>query len=252
MSDRYSFEKICCPANSESRAFADQMAKITIEPLCRLFPEDMKPRLKLHKSSNKEFDYLPEENRFVHSGDWWAYEFPKNSKTTIPNISVISTSDSLDISLNAEVKNAQEIVMCWIKEESIEFSECLNGRNDLWLKTYWKINHQPFVFHWIPCVFREPGDFDGDTLIKLHQEKESSFEEDRTKWINCVLERNAELSPKMKTFLELNNKKLNLAIRFTVPLDKNNPFWTYSNEVKAETIVQHVHGMKPLLDFFSR
>jgi hypothetical protein len=254
-----SFEDIAGPVTPKSMAFARRMLRDSLEPVRKSFAEyDVVP-FSITRASSLDFDLEcdPDQNygtsEFTHGGTWWAYRFgfsdnlPKND---VPNISIIANTSGLDVTVNAELLPSQEVMLQLIRQSTAEFDRLLANHGKLWLKTYLKYEHQPRFYHWILADVKHPGEFDGQTIIRVRFKHAEAFLKERERWIDSISTGNKELTEARISHLQAHNKQLNLATRLVQPFQKDAALWSLSSEKQVGELIASVQRMKPFVDFF--
>jgi hypothetical protein len=174
---------------------------------------------------------------------------PKND---VPNISIIANTTGLDVTINAELKPSQKVMLDRIQTTSSKFNRLLADHGGLWLKTYLKYEHQPRFYHWILADLKSPGEFNGESILQMRNKHDNAFKEERELWLHKIISGNKGITEPQINHLENQNKRLNLAIRVVEPFRKDAVLWSLQSQKQVHEIVGAVQRMKPLIDFFVR
>jgi hypothetical protein len=190
---------------------------------------------------------------YQQGGVWWAYRFGRSQKAPpndIPNISVMTSSCGINVTVNAELQPSQEFLKQRIRSSPGRFNRILRELGGLTLLLYLKYEHQPFFYHWILCLRKLPGEFDAETVLGAYNDHGKRFEEEKDYWIGRIIRENRNLTDGQRGHLERSNRPLNLATRISSQFLEGDPLWRLPYDGQAKRLTDSVIRLKPLLDFF--
>jgi hypothetical protein len=193
---------------------------------------------------------------FKGAGAWWAFSFGQsermsnNWKNDVPNISVVALPSSLDVATNAEIQPSARVMRERVSAFRDTFDALVKSHGQLQLQAWFKLEHQPRGYHWIPWEMVSPGEWGAQELLDACSRAEADFASLREYWISRIRDRQPDLSQKQLAHMEKSNKSLNLALRLVRPFPKNDSFWSlhYPEQIIALNCEYRI--LKPMIDFF--
>jgi len=257
--DRLVWEEATAPSTPRTVALARRFLRDSLEPVRKHFSEYEVVPYGVTRPNAPDIDFEYEEasaygrKEFTHGGVWWAYRLGQSQDAPpndVPNISIVSHACGLDVTLNAELQPSQLVLQRRIRSDPDQFNRILREHGGLWLKTYFKLEHQPRFYHWNLADRLAPGEFDAARILETYRTYAARFDEYRTRWLETVVQFNKQLSPKQFAHLNRANRSLNLATRLVHPFLATDPFWGKPYEEQVKQATEAVTRLKPFIDFF--
>jgi hypothetical protein len=192
------------------------------------------------------------ENKFVPGGAWFALSFgpvkdmPPND---LPNISAAISNHGFEITINAELMNSQKIFVKKIMQKPQLFDGLLRAHDDLWFKSYLKIEHQPQIYHWILLDCMATGQFDSQLILSIDDKYHRSYHKLKEEWANKIIE-NQNLSDRQIEHIKTKNPNPKIAMRLAKTFSVSDPIWDSDFETQKKAVKASIDRLKPLLDFF--
>lgn len=192
------------------------------------------------------------ENLFVPGGAWFALsigpvkDMPPND---LPNISAVIRNQGFEITINAELMNSQKIFIKKIMQNPRFFDSLLRTYDDLWFKSYLKIEHQPQIYHWILMDCLATGQFDSKLILSIDETYHRSYYKIKEVWMNKILN-DQSLSDRQIEHLKLKNPNPKIAMRLAKTFSISDPIWDADYEIQKEAFKASIVRLKPMLDFF--
>lgn len=257
--DRLVWEEATSPSTPHTVALARRFLRDSLETVREHFPKYEVVPYGVTRFNAPDMDFEYDEasaygrKEISHGGVWWAYRLGQSQDAPpndVPNISVITHTSGLDVTLNAELQPSQLVLQRRIRSDPDQFNRILGEHGGLWLKTYFKLEHQPRFYHWILADRLQPGDFDAARILETYRTYTDRFDEYRTRWLDRIIQFNKQLSPKQFAHLNQANRSLNLATRLVHPFLATDPFWAKPYEEQVKQATEAVVRLKPFMDFF--
>ncbi|GEM_PF-3274396 len=178
---------------------------------------------------------------------WFAFTFSEH-KNNKPNISIIFYNHACDISINSELMTSQRVILKKCQNNAKEFDTLLQDHGGLYLKTYFKIEHQPRFYHWMLDQFEKPSTFSSTSILDYYNDAHSKYNNTRQQLIQFI-KKNSNLSQNQFAHMMDKNINLNHAIRLVDPIFESDSFWSYDFKKQLDEIYNKVIKMKKLLYF---
>ncbi len=257
--DRLVWEEATAPSTPRTVALARRFLRDSLETVRKHFSKYEVVPYGVTRWNNPEFDFEYDEasaygrKEVSHGGVWWAYRLGQSQDAPpndVPNISVVTHTCGLDVTLNAELQPSQLVLQRLIRRDPDQFNRLLSEHGGLWLKTYFKLEHQPRFYHWILADRLAPGDFDAARILEAYRNYTARFKEYRTRWLDRIVKFNKQLSPKQFAHLNRTNKSLNLATRLVHQFPARDPFWGKPYEEQLKQATEAVTRLEPFIDYF--
>lgn len=193
------------------------------------------------------------ETTWNAGGIWWAYSFGHSDempKNDVPNISVMKFPWGLDLTVNAELQTSQRVMLKGIASSTGHFDQLVDQHGSLQLQTWFKLEYQPRMYHWILLAHKAQATWHGQDILDLYQECEGNFERLKAGWLDAIVHSRPQLTEGQIQHMRRTNKKLNLAIRLVHSFPKEAALWDLPYDQQTATLAAEGCRMKPLIDFF--
>lgn len=194
-----------------------------------------------------------EKLEFSRGGAWWAYAFGKTEempKNDIPNISAMGMPWSLDLAINAELQTSQSVMRKRITDDITAFNQIVSEHGDLQLQMILKLEHQPRFYYWIRLLAKDPGTWNGMTLIDFYNQQEREFESLRLHWSSRIATDSNSASAAQIAHMRSTNKRLNLAMRLVRAFPREDEVWALPYSDQCAKLVNECRRLKPLIGLF--
>ncbi len=257
--DRLEWDEATAQATPRTCAIAHRFLQDSLEPVRTYFSEYEIVPYRITRGHCPDVDLEYDEvtghgkPRYQQGGVWWAYRFGRSQKAPpndIPNISVVTSSCGINVTVNAELHPSQKVLKRRIRSNPDRFNRILRELGGLTLLLYLKYEHQPRFYHWVLCLRKPPGEFNAETVLGAYDDHGKRFEEERDYWIGRIIQENRNLSDRQRSHLARSNRSLNLATRFSLEFLEGNPLWRLPYDGQVKKLTDSVIRLKPLLDFF--
>lgn len=249
------FEEASAPDSQITRVLAHRFLRDSLRAVKNAYPDyELKP-LRMGPSQDVYCDSGEEEAnpRWHDGGAWWGYTFgheeemPKND---VPNVSVLMMPWGLDITVNAEIKASQQVMIQKIRRNPTQFDKLRTRHGELGLQTWLKLEHQPRFYHWIQKTRYESEYWDACGLLTHFDDCEKTYVQLRKSSLSWVTRTRPYLSENQRKRLEAANRNLNLAVRIVKTLGSEDQFWIRDYSYQTNAIEREVANLRPLIDFF--
>lgn len=184
---------------------------------------------------------------FGHGDAWFAFRFGQTG-TEPPNNVMYPTV--FDVTVNAELHPSQEVMLSTIRARSDEFDRILSSFDDLMLKTYLKYEHQPRFYHWVPIDCLGCKEFNANFIIMNYEKHLNRFQEERKHWIEFIILKNKELTPKQIAHLRSKTQSLNFCHRLALPINFDDQIWGKDYTSQLAAFGERIFRLKKFISFF--
>jgi len=252
------FEEFCPPVTPDSVQLSHQVLRDGLPAIQKAFSEyEVVPvRMANSRASDVLCFAASSEGAKSHwsmGGIWWAYSFGHSDempKNDVPNISVMTFPWGLDFTVNAELQTSQEVMLRRIASSIDHFDRLVGEHGSLQLQTWFKIEYQPRMYHWVLLTHKPQGTWRGQNILDLYQESERDFEVLRTYWLDSIIHNRPELTESQIKHMKCTNQNLNLALRLVHSVTKEDEIWDRPYIEHRALFGAEYSRLKPLIDFF--
>jgi hypothetical protein len=253
-----SFEDFSPPVTPNSVQISHQVLRDALPAIQEAFSEYEVVPVRMANSKTSDvlcFAALDEDvkSRWNSGGVWWAYSFGHSDqmpKNDVPNISVMKFPWGLDFTVNAELQTSQKVMLSRIARSTTQFDRLVGEHGSLQLQTWFKIEYQPRMYHWILLARRPQGDWRGQSILDLYRDSERNFDGLRQYWVESIIRNRPELTESQIKHMKATNRKLNLALRLVHSFAKEDHIWGVTYGEQKGLFAAAYCKLKPLIDFF--